>query len=98
MIDIEQKINLIRGYVDVLEDTTGWENIYEQAPGLEAMMVLINKLLEDTADYLENFEHIATVQTPDPYDERPGPYYSQEELKKLNDLKSGDMVFVVRRK
>lgn len=83
MINMEEKINLIRGYVDVLEDTTGWDNIYEQAPGLEAMMVLITKLLEDTANYMENFEHIGTVENTEI---------------KLNDLKSGDMIYVVRRK
>lgn len=57
-----------------------------------------DNLIDNLRNQIQCYEHIATVLTPDPYDERNGPYFSQDDLKKINDLKSGDMIYVVRRK
>lgn len=44
----------------------------------------------------ENLECVATVEGSDPYDDRGGPWFSQVDLKRLDDLPRGTKLYIRR--
>lgn len=68
-----------------------------QSTGINVSEYATEKVMEVLRKELESFEHIATVQLPDPLDERDGVYYDIDDRKRLQQLKAGDKLYVVRK-
>jgi len=45
---------------------------------------------------MNGYEHVATIQLPDIYDERDGVYLSGEDLRKLASLPAGTKLYIER--
>lgn len=94
-LNLEMMIGKLRFAAQGLEDIA---MICAREQNIEETMSWEQKQAIDwVVGEIEKLQKVATVLLPDPYDERQGPYYSSQDVQNLSTLKSGDVLYVVKR-